>query len=346
MVMLRRFFVLSVLVAAAGCEQETQKLPFDVDAATTGTVTSQGGVVSNAGGASVSFPSGSLASNVQVSVTPSTVPASLNASGAAASDGFKIEPEGTTLTKPAELELKFAPTGDRAWLASVVGVSNGTVREYGATRVDLSTGVAAADIVRLGSFAVVIPEASAVYRVQAASRVEIPIVNAVQPGQRSRTVSVNCGAPGNRCTGLTVTATQNLLDQVKDAAAVYPKVSGTLTINGASASGSINASAAVRVQLESGQTAESIELVALLQPTAGTVVTETDTQLRLTNVLHRVSGGTSSETAAAEEVTTLVINKSSGNGSIVIDRDFNIRVSGGSTQSANVAIAVPVQLNP
>ena len=344
--MLRKFFVLSAMLVAAGCEQESQSLPFDVNATTTSSVSTQGGVVSSPGGASVSFPQGAVSGTVQVSVAPSTVPAAVTSSGTVASDAFKIEPENTTLAKAAELELKFSPSGSNAWLASLVGISSGVLREYGATRVDLSSGVAATDVTRLGTFAVVIPEAAAVHRVQdSTSNVEIPLVAAVGPGQTTRTISVDCGNPGDRCTGLTLTASQNILNQVEDAAAVYPLVTDQITISGSLASGQITANAPVRVFLESGTTAETIEFNAKLTA-QNDVVTETSTQVRVAGVLFEVSGSADSETGASSEIATLIINKSSGNGTVVIDRDFDITVSGGGTESANVAIAVPVQLNP
>src|SRR5690606_32258100 len=122
--MIRSFVALATVLALAGCEQESQPLPFDVSTSTTGQIDSQGGVVSSPAGVSIEFPAGAVSGTTDVEITPTDVPAAMNSSGSAISPAFRIEPVESVLSEPAVLELKFDANADpsRAWLASIVSV--------------------------------------------------------------------------------------------------------------------------------------------------------------------------------------------------------------------------------
>lgn len=335
----------AALVALVGCEQQSQSLPFDVAASVTRTVGGQGGTVSTPAGASVSFPSGSVSGSVEVSVSATDAPSEVRAEGTPATEAFRLEPVGTSLSKPAELELRLSDSDPHAWLATVVSSVNGVVRNYASTRVDLATGLVSAGIDQLGVVAAVIPPASAVFPVESRRAAALMPVARSSTSLSVEQVVVACGNPGTPCSGLTVTATQNLLDLVEEAAVVYPSIAGGFDVNGGDVSGSIAASASLRIKLESGQTSESVEVNAVLEPTAGTQVTETATDVIFTNVLHRISGATDSESATEEEVTTLVVPKSGAGGVVTIDRTFEIRNEDGDLEPARVTLTFPVSIN-
>lgn len=345
--MMRRIAVATALLALVGCEQETQTLPFDVETSVTRPVSSQGGTVSTPAGASVHFPSNSLSSTVDVSVATTSAPAEILRTGAPASEAFRIEPVGTVLDNPADLALKFQSTTDpsRAWLATIVSSANGAVRHYGTTRVDLSLGIVSADIEQLGVVAAVIPPASAIFPVQVLPSASIEPSQLSPVASSVESVVVQCGDAADPCSGLTVSASQNLLNQVEDAAVVYPSIDGSFTVGSSSVTGTITATAALRIKLQSGQTAESVEFHAVLQPTAGTAVIETASEIRFTNVLHRISGATDNESGTREEITTLVVPKSDGAGQITVDRQFEIRTAGGGLEPARVTLTFPVTIN-
>jgi hypothetical protein len=342
------WFFLVALIGLVGCQQQTQRLPFDVAAPASGTVTSAGGVVSTPAGAALHFPAGSVASPLSVSIVPVAMPAESGRSGHPVSAAFRLEPAGAVLTRPAELELKLsAGVGSAAWLASVVHVVDGGVEEIGSARVDLSTGVVAASIGRLGTVTLVIPEPAAVHVVrrrgtQAAEPIAAP---SDVPLLASDSVSVRCGEAGERCAGLEVEASGVLLDQVEDAAVVYPRFEGALQLSGVGASGLIRATASLRVKLQSGQTAETLEVIATLEPTPQTIVVETASELTLTHVRHRISGTLEGGSEEEEEIRTLVIPKTVDGGLLTIQRVFRIRTSGGSLEPAEVSLAVPVQIH-
>ena len=134
--MVRRIPVLLAALAVAACEQESQQLPFATEAATTRTVPASGGTVSNAAGVAVQFPAGSVGAGTTVTITPGSVPAAAQNSGVAVSNGFALEPAGTQLATPAQVEVKFNTEQDRsrAWLTSVVNVTPQGVREIGNAR--------------------------------------------------------------------------------------------------------------------------------------------------------------------------------------------------------------------
>lgn len=342
---------LFLVVALAACEQTAQELPFSVDEQVTEkTVAAGGGTISTAAGASVQFPAGSVGEATAVTLTPVAAPASVQQSGTSASGGFQLEPAGKVLEQAASVELRFDASADasNAWLASVVNVLPGSVQEIGNTRVDLSTGVVGSKISQLGTVSVVIPGPGAVFHVQRtgtaaglfASRAAFALA-----ASGTDSVAVHCGGPENRCTGLTVEASQNLLDKVEDAAVVYPHIDGALRVNGSTVGGSLSLSASFRAVLQSGQTAENLALNAVIAPTAATRVVETSTAITFTHMSHRVTGSSDVGSLDEEEVMSLVIPKSADAGSVAISRSFDFEDEDGSVEEAELTVTFPVQIH-
>lgn len=336
--------------AVAGCQQDSQSLPFDVDGGseTVKTVGTTAPVrITTGGGASVQFPAGSVASSTSISFASVSAPAAVQQSGTPVSGAFRVEPAGLRLEKAATAELKFTPTADsRAWLASVVNITPTGVQELGNTRLDLRAGIADAPFRTLGTLAVVVPDPSAVVRVQrrgASLNVSATRADLLATGTDS--LATDCGDPGNRCAGLSATASENLLSLVEEAAAVYPRITGRLRISGATASGEFNLATTIRVLLQSGASAESVDFEALIRPTATTVVTEDASEIRMTNVYFRIGAGNGSRTASRESVTTLVIPKGASNGSIAVTRTFQIRNAAQQLEDASVTLTFPAQFH-
>lgn len=252
------------------------------------------------------------------------------------------------LDRPALLELRLSrPLDlDSAWLSTIVGIRTGTVEEYPAGRVDLGTGIVASEVQHLATFLAVTPPSSALFPVTSGSGPSFSVApaDAAFVGVAVDSVKVGCGAPANRCEGVTASATQNLLDQVDRAALLYPELTGALRIGATAVTGSITASATLRVLLKSGQTAESVEVNALLEPTAQTVAVQTATDIRLTNMRHRVSGSADGSTQAVDEIATLTIPRSGPSGRVSVRRSFGIKVAGGGTETATVSFTFPVRV--
>lgn len=309
------------------------------------TVPSTGGTVSTPAGASVSIPAGALSAPVAVRLTPVPAPA-LASSGAAASAGFQLEPAGTPLAEAATVALSFDRRADagRAWLASLVNVTPSGVREIGDTRVDLSTGSVTGAIDQLGTLAVVIPDPRAVFQVRrAGSRSESPTVALLAlAATGTDSVVVRCGDEANRCEGVVVTASANLLEKVEDAAAVYPRIDGVLRISGSSVSGRIDLATTLRARLAA--TAENVVIDGSITPTAGSVVSESSGALTFTAMRHSISGSADSGSNSEEVVTTLTIGKS-GSPTVTITRTFQIDDSAGQPESASVSVSFPVQIH-
>lgn len=339
---------LVMLTLLVGCEQENQPLPFDPGAVGSQTISAQGGSVSTPAGAAVHFPSGALSGSVTVTIGETEVPAQAQSAGTAASSAFAIEPAGTVLSQAADLELKFSKNIDpsRSWLASIVSVTNGLVEEHASSRVDLSTGIVGTEIDRLGTVLVVIPSASNVFPVRASvSAALIPVSSpAVFLGVTADSISVTCGDPDDPCAGSTVTASQNLLDMVEDAALIYPKIEGVFRIGATQVTGSITANTSLRILLESGLTAETVEVNAVLEPTAATTVTESASEIRFSQVHHRISGS-GEQSGSVNETTTLVVPRTGSTGSVTIHRTFDIETSGGAREPATVTITFPVTIH-
>jgi len=335
-----------MLTVLAACEPEAQRLPFGAATTVVREITSAGGSVSTPAGAAVHFPAGAFNGAYTVSLTPTAAPAMLRTLGEVASPVFLIAPTGVPLARSASLELKLTGEAnpDRAWLASVVSLAEGGPRSHGDSRVDLSTGFVTSRIARLGTVAVVIPAAGTIFpvgsRFSAASLASV--VALASPGSTA-SVSVQCGPFEIPCTG-TATASQNLLDLAEEAAVLFPAISGTLTREGAGATGSIAVSASLRIRLKGGSTAETIQVEALLEPTDTTVFSETPEKIELSYVRHRISGA--EESSAQEEIATLVIPKSGEGASISIRRAFQIRTAVDVLEEAEVTVEFPVHLTP
>lgn len=342
----RTLTVAGLVLAVSACEQDSQGLPFDVDSATTRTVPAEGGVVSTPAGAAVAIPGGALSGPLTVTLAPTSVPGAVE--GSAASTAFSIEPAGTLLDQAGEFEIKLSSSlaSNQAWLTTLVHVSGGTVTESSGGDVDLGTGILTTSIDRFGTYLAVVPPASVVFPVSSGG----PALSLSTLGGPGAFIGVTidslkaaCGTPGKRCSGVQATASRNLLDLVEDAALLYPVVAGGLTINSTSVTGSVMARATLRVLLESLRTALSVEIHALLEPTALTVATQTATELHLTNMRVRVSGGPASG-AAVEQTTDVSIPLTGSTGLVTVGRSFDIRVAGGATQPASVAFTFPVSV--
>jgi hypothetical protein len=333
----------------AACEQQSQTLPFSADLEETVVRTisaDESGSVTSAAGAAVRFPAGSLSEDTEISIKPVAPPAGIAGSGAPVSRGFQVEPAGLALARPALAELRIDPNIEsaRAWLASVVVVTADGFEEIGSTRLDLRAGLAEAPISRLGTLAVVIPEPRAVFVTRSdeqASSLSAAPSNLLPIGTDS--VVVDCGRRTTRCDGLSVSASVSLNDKVAQTAAVYPRVFGSLVIDGVGASGEIVVGSSVRLLLRSGATSENVEVQGLLRPTAATVVTEDASSITLTNVYFRVGGG--AEEAPSEGTRTLVIQKGVDAGFATFSRTFQLRNESDQLEDASVAITFPVQIH-
>ncbi|MEX2583339.1 MAG: hypothetical protein WD766_08690 [Gemmatimonadota bacterium] len=341
--MRRRTIIFVGLLGLAGCEPEAQLLPLEVSGATNRTIASQGGSISSPAGVAIHFPAGAFTGSVSVGLETTSPPGEISTTGEVASEAFAVTPEGLQLGAPASLEMAFSEETDapRAWLATVVSVANGILQPYAASRVDLATGVVEAEIDELGTFAVVIPSPQFVFPVKASTGNASFSVAALDLLGGADSVTVFCGGSASPCSGITSTASQNLLDKVEEAALLYPAAAGALRVDGASASGSINASATVRVLTEAGETAESVVIDALVETTPGTTVSETSDQLVFTNMRFRISG----QAEAAEEISTLVVRKVNGDGVISLSRSFEIQGTDGA-EPASVTLEIPVLLHP
>lgn len=336
----------ALLATVTACEQSTQPLPFEIEGSSTRSISAEGGTVSSPAGASLTFPEGAVTGPMTVTVAPVATPT--QAPGTTASSAFSIEPSGTVLEQPGLLEVRLAQpyNPESAWLSSIVGVRGGVVDEYSAGRIDLSTGILTTDIDRFSTFVAVTPPQSAVFPVESAAGGSLSIAPDVTGffGVTVDSVTVDCGGPANRCEGVSATSTQNLLDLVDEAALIYPELTGALRIGSLTVTGSIRARATLRILLESGQTAESIEVDALLEPTAQTVAMQTENEIRLTNVRHRVSGGASGSGQAVDEIAALIIPRSGPTGTATVQRSFEIKVAGGATETATVSFTFPVMV--
>ena len=98
----------AALVVAAGCEQESQRLPFSVapEAPVTRSIPAGGGTLSTAAGASVQFPAGAVAGGTTVSLASGAPAAGTQRSGTPVSPGFRLEPEGLSLSQRTPVELR------------------------------------------------------------------------------------------------------------------------------------------------------------------------------------------------------------------------------------------------
>lgn len=342
-----RWLLAVMVLMASGCEQESQPLPFSTstEAEVTRSIPATGATLSTAAGASVQFPAGAVDAGTVVSLQAGVPAGEAQRSGTPVSTGYRLEPAGMTLARPAPVELRIqAARRDSLWLASVVNVSAGGVREHGGTRVDLATGVVRSRIGKLGTLTVVVPEAAAIVPIRWGARMSAAPVRASLAAAGTDSVAADCGGPGSRCEGLSLEVSENLMNQVENAALVYPYVSGGLRIEGARASGSLHLSTSLRAQLRSGTAAEAVEVNAAVGPTEWTRVTETATQIVFSFMRFMVTGAAESDSAAQEQVADLVISKSGATSPVQITRIFWIDIGNG-LEMADVTVTFPVRIH-
>jgi hypothetical protein len=337
---------LTLVAALAGCERQSQALPFSAEVATaTQVINPAGGTVSTAAGASVEFPAGSLQGSTAVTLT--TVAAPAQQSGSPISTAFKLEPSGTVLAQPANVELRFdAKDASRAWLASVINVTANGVQEVAETRVDASTGIVEAQIQQLGTLAVVLPDPAAVFTVQSAGVAadRVPEVRTNTAAAAIRGLRSRCGEAGNRCAGLKISASDNILSQVGAVALLYPSIRAEMKIDNGLASGSVLLDSSVRIRLKGAKVSENVAIHAELTPTSATRVTETTSSLTLSNLRVRVSGRAQGVSEAVETIRDVTIPKQTGNGVLSITRSFDFRNSGGRLEPASFTVNLPLEL--
>src|SRR5687768_10215623 len=125
----RRLILAGWFLALVGCEQESQSLPFEVETETTRSGSPERGAISSPGGAAVGFPAGAVAGRLLGTLAAVATPAAVE--GAVASSACSLEPATTVLHQAAQLEVRLWPglPAGSAWLASLVGISGGIVRE-------------------------------------------------------------------------------------------------------------------------------------------------------------------------------------------------------------------------
>ena len=336
-------FALAALAcgAIAACDK-AQQLPFDhASDPVSRTVPDAGATLSSPAGASVTLPAGAVAGGTQVTLTPSAAPASTPSGTAAGTSAFRLDPAGLALSRPADVGLSIHRAED-AWLASVVVQTPAGVVESGDAGVDLATGMLRGQIGTLGTIQATIPEAGAILRAHALgtaiahNRLPAPLAAAVT--SPTRTLRADCGGPGKRCAGLTVEVSPNLLEMVDSAAIVYPRLGGTLTLSGATATGSLVMQAPVRVRLASRANAATVPVRITAEATPATVVTETAGRITLANM--KVTG----ESGATRGVTTstLTVDYSGAQAFIRLSHDFTTTVANGEQEPVTVAAQLPL----
>jgi hypothetical protein len=350
----RSLSVLLLGASLAACEQTEQSLPFSTAAgeAVSRPVPAEGGVVSTPAGASVAFPAGSL-SGTTVSIAPVAAPSAAAKSGASVSSGFALEPAGTALGEPAEVALKFDPAaaGERAWLASVVNVTPAGTRELPNTRVDLATGVARTDIAELGTVAVVVPAPEAVVELKrpgSASRAPSFARSGVVLAGDGATdsVKVQCGQPDRRCSGVSVEASDNVLELVDGAAAIYPQIDqidGALRVVGEQVTGQISLNTAFRAQLKSGRSAENVQVNlsnTRIEATASTTIREDGARIVISGLR-----GVSTAPGAPATASLTIQKTGAQSATIAVVRRFELRNSDGQLEPATVTVRFPVTIH-
>jgi hypothetical protein len=342
--MITRRIALAVLAGASlsACDRAGQALPFD-SASTdpvTRTVPAEGATVSTAAGASVQLPAGAVPAGTEVTLTPTAAAAS--PSGAAASAyAFTLQPAGLNLASAAAVDLRLAGGRADAWLASVVVSTPAGMAEDGGASVDLNAGLVHGQIATLGTVSAVIPEAGAVLRARPLGTAIRSVAPAAQPRAvitPTRALRGDCGAPGKRCAGLDVEVSANLLGLVDTAAVVFPRLSGQINVQGATASGSLTLVAPLRVRLSAGSTAITLPSRITATPTAQTVVVEAEGRTTLTNV--RVVGESGHE--RGETLATLTVEHAGAQAWIRLEHHFEATITQGRREAVTVAARVPL----
>ena len=339
-----RRIALAVLAGAslAACDRAGQQMPFDsanTDPVTR-TVPAQGATVSSAAGASVQLPAGAVPAGTEVTLTP-TAASALSSGTAASAYAFTLQPAGMALASPAAVNLRVDGARADAWLASVVVSTPAGVAEDGGASVDLNAGLVRGEIATLGTVQAVIPEAGAVLRARplgTSLRSVAPVAGPRAAITATRALRGDCGGPGKRCAGLDVEVSQNLLGMVDTAAVVYPRLSGQITVQGATASGALVLVAPLRVRLAAGSTAITVPSRITATATPQTVVVEAEGRTTLTNV--RVVGESGRE--RGETLATLTVEHAGAQAWIRLEHQFQATITAGRRELVTVAARVPL----
>ena len=313
--------LLAVALLAA-CTQDEQKLPFSVGAnqSVSKTISTGGGTLSTPSGASLTFPSGSLAASTAVTITPTAPSAAASAIGSpVAAMSMAVTPSGTQLAQPAQFHMSISPDAgaetQNAWLTTILLEHAGTMMVFPKADLDLTNKIIRTDITRLGTLTPIIPPASAIINIPGALSASRALgsVTVADAGALAgvKTISKTCGGFNGTtyapCPGLTATATQNVIDRYPEIAIVFPSISGSLTlaadpaIVSAVVTGSLNSFTTFRVQSGGGTGATSVEFTVVMAATAASRATQVGNTLTITNL---------QVTTTQEDGTTSTITKS------------------------------------
>lgn len=338
----RHALLLPVLILAAACEQESQKLPFDAgDSPVEQTVTSNGGSISSVAGASVHFPSGSVSGDVVVKMTPTANTESV--SGTPASDNaFELAPAGLELGQPAAVELKLsgaARTSQDAWLASVVNTVPAGVIEGSAADLDLSSGLARAEINHLGKIALVVPAPSAIVNVTRSLTTVARTDRAPTTALPTRALSAQCGVPTFRCQGLELRVSDNVMDLVNGRAAIlFPRVSGALEVSPLAVRGAIQVMAGLRVQVSS-KVVSTVPVEITLEGTDNAWSEEGNSAITLHGMRVRIRATKDEHTTTIKSIT---LQKDGDTAWFVAERTFKLQGENGASEDASASIRIPL----
>lgn len=317
--------VFAVLLTLAGCEQVSQSLPTGtLDQEISRVVPEQGSVLSSAAGASVVLPPGAVPAGTRVTMTPVALAARQPSGTLASAQGFELGPAGIALRQPAQVTLKLAPGADQ-WLASVVVRTPGGTLESGDALLDLTNGVIKGSVTATGTLMAVVPEAGAVVRATriatASSSISVGSSTGSAGDGRTTALRGSCGAPGQRCDGLKIQVSDNLLAMSEQIAAVYPEVGGEIRIRDGKASGSLRLEAPLRFNPSRGSAISLVsEIVA--EPTAASVVSEADGRITITDVRARGKVGSDQ----ADETVTLTFSYAGDRAYVELDQTFRVKI--------------------
>lgn len=323
------------LVALVGCEQASQVLPLSSEAEEfSRTVPAEGALLSSVVGASVLLPPGAVPAGTKVSVAPVALSTEVSSGALASSNGLKIGPEDLIFSAPATASMKISQ-GEDLWLASVVVSSSNGVIENGDARVDLTNGIVESEISAAGTLMPVVPERAAVVRAGRISAAGQGIAG-TSSGRATRELKGECGSPARRCADFKVEVSDNLLEISDHIAAIYPKISGEIKINGSGAKGRLSLAAPLRFKASKGTTI-SVASEISAEPTASSVVSEANGQVTITNV--RVWGRVGAQ--ERDETVTLTFTTVGKKAYVSLDQAFVARV-GSENQKARIVAHIPL----
>lgn len=289
----RNASLLGLGLVLGACDQQEQHLTFDAAGATvTQTVPATGGTISTSAGASVAFPQGALTQATAITLTAGAQPASTASGTPVGTSSFRLTPEGAELHKPAEVTLRIGGNPADAWLASVLNTTPSAAQEIGAADVDLSAGLLRARVSTLGTLTAIVPEKAAVVQAEPLASAQRTTDLATRSAGASsfaatRSLEGRCGEAGNRC-AIRVQASESLHQLAQGIAVVFPSIRGRIDIAGARASGKIALTGAFRTRL--GKAGNGARIDVVVEPTPSTLVTETATEVVLTDVRVTASG--------------------------------------------------------